>query len=88
MNNCHSKSFLDPLPISLIKSLSSTLSQLILEIVNNSFITGSIQNALVIPIIKKGNLDPESLSSYRPISQLSIISKILKKSYFLNLAII
>ena len=72
INNCHSKSFLDPLPISLIKSLSSPLSQLILEIVNNSFITGSIHNdlkhAIVIPIIKKCNLDSESLSSYRSIS--------------------
>ena len=90
INNCHSKSFLDPLPISLIKSLSSPLSQLILEIVHNSFITGSIHNdlkhAIVIPIIKKGNLDPESLSSYRPISQLSIISKIIEKIVFTQLS--
>ena len=61
INNCHSKSVLDPLLISLIKSLSSPLSHLILEIVNN-FITGNIHNdlkhALVTPIIKKGNLDP------------------------------
>ena len=89
INNCHSKSFLDPLPIYLIKSLSSPLSQLILEIVNNSFITSSIHNdlkhAIVIPIIKKGNLDPESLSSYRPISQLSIISKIIEKIVFTQL---
>ena len=90
INNCHSKSFLDPLPISLMKSLSSTLSQLILEIVNNSFITGSIHNDLkhdiIIPIIKRGNLDPESLSSYRPISQLSIISKIIFKIVFTQLS--
>ena len=33
LNNCHSKSILDPLPISLIKSFSSPLSQLILEII-------------------------------------------------------
>ena len=46
INNCHSKSFLDPLPISLIKLLSSPLSQLILEVVNNSFITSSIHNDL------------------------------------------
>ena len=90
INNCHSKSVLDPLPISLIKLLSSPLSQLILEIVNNSFITGSIHNdlkhSIVIPIIKKGNLDPESLSSYRPISQLSIISKIIEKIVFTQLS--
>ena len=90
INNCHSKSFLDPLPISLIKSLSSPLSQLIIEIVNNSFITGSIHNdlkhAIVIPIIKKGYLDPESFSSYRPISQLSIISKIIEKILFTQLS--
>ena len=86
----YSPSFLDPLLISLIKSLSSSLSQLILEIYNNSFITGSIHNilkhAIVIPIIKKDNLDPESLSSYRPISQLSIISNIIEKIVFTQLS--
>ena len=91
INNCHSKSFLDPLPIkSLIKSLSSPLSHLILEIVNNSFITISIHNdlkhAIVISIIWKGNLNPESLSSYRSIYQLSIISKIIEKILFTQLS--
>ena len=65
INNCHSKSFLDPLQMFLIKSYSSySLSQLIHEIDNNSFITGSIHNdlkhAIVIPI-KKGNLDSKFL---------------------------
>ena len=36
--------------------------------------------------IKKGNLDHESLSSYRPISQLSIISKIIEKIVFTQLS--
>ena len=91
INNCHSKSFLDlPLPISLIKLLSSPLSQLLLEIVNNSFITGSInsniKHAIVITIIKKGDIDSESLSSYIPISKLSIISKIVENIEFTQLS--
>ena len=89
INNCHSKSFLDlPLPIYLIKLLSSPLSQLLLEIVNNSYynINNNIKHAIVITIINKGDLDPESLSSYIPISKLSIISKIVENIEFTQLS--
>ena len=44
-----------------------------------------IQPALVTPVIKKPNLDPNNLSNYRPISILNNISKILEKLFLSRL---
>ncbi|KAI0223362.1 putative RNA-directed DNA polymerase from transposon BS [Lamellibrachia satsuma] len=38
-----------------------------------------IKHAVVSPLLKKSDLDPEILSNYRPISNLSFISKLLEK---------
>ena len=38
-----------------------------------------IKHAVVTPLLKKSDLDPEILSNYRPISNLSFISKLLEK---------
>ena len=38
-----------------------------------------LKHAVVIPLLKKHNLDKEILSNDRPISQLSFISKIMEK---------
>ena len=39
----------------------------------------SLKIAIITPIIKKASLDHDILSNYRPISQLSTLSKILEK---------
>jgi len=39
----------------------------------------SYKHAIVLPRIKKTTLDPDSLTSYRPISNLSFISKVVER---------
>ena len=39
----------------------------------------SHRHAIVLPRIKKTTLDPDSLTSYRPISNLSFISKVVER---------
>ena len=39
----------------------------------------SFKHALIIPILKKVNLDKKDLNDYRPISNLSIFSKTLER---------
>ena len=54
-----------------------------LAIVNCSLYTGVVpsgfKHAVVQPLLKIPNYDPNDLSNYRPISKLSFISKILEK---------
>ncbi len=53
-------------------------------IVNTSLTTGVFaeiwKNAMIFPLFKKG--DQESVSNYRPISLLPILSKILENNCF------
>ena len=52
----------------------NSVSSHVLTIINTS-----LQTAVVKPLLKKPNLDGNALSSYRPISNLPFISKILEK---------
>ena len=45
----------------------------------------SFKTALITPVIKKLNLDPNNLSNYRPISNLNNISKIMEKLFLSRL---
>ena len=55
----------------------------ILHIVNLSLTTGvfptSCKSSIVVPLIKKNGLDCEVLKNYRPVSNLSFLSKIIEK---------
>ena len=72
---------LDPIPTWFLKQLSDTLAPVIASLFNCSFDAGvlhaSQKQAIVLPRLKKPTLDPTSLSFYRPISNLSSISKLL-----------
>ena len=74
---------LDPLPASLYSDCLPTLLPLITDIINHSLETGtvpdSLKSAIVRPLLKKHNLDPNDLKNYRPISNLSFLSKLLEK---------
>ncbi len=74
---------LDPLPALVVKELWSTLGFYVLTIMNVSFSTGifpaCFKSAVVKPLLKKPNLDPNSVANYRPVSNLSFLSKILEK---------
>ena len=78
-----SSCILDPLPTWLLKQVIDLLMPIITFIVNQSISTGyfpmKLKNAVIIPSLKKKNLDQDDLSNYRPISNLSFLSKIIER---------
>lgn len=75
----------DPLPTKLVKSiLLETLLPIIRKIVNLSLRLGKFPDfykcAHVKPLLKKISLDPDTLKNYRPVSNLTFISKIIEKA--------
>ena len=74
---------LDPLPTVLLKACLDTLLKPITDIINASLCFGlfpdDFKHAHVNPLFKKTSLPKEDLNSYRPVSNISFISKILEK---------
>ena len=74
---------LDPIPTSLVKECADILITPITKIVNYSIKEGSFPNcfkmAYVTPLQKKPSLDRNILKNYRPVSNLSFISKLIEK---------
>ena len=74
---------LDPIPTCLLKKCASVLVPTITKIINLSLSTGvcpdHFKSSLVLPHLKKANLDKEELGSYRPISNLSFLSKLTER---------
>ena len=74
---------LDPIPTWLIKEAKEELLPLMTEIINSSLQTSQVPDvmkaAVVTPLLKKSTLDPEELKNYRPVSNLSYISKLLER---------
>ena len=75
---------LDPIPTWLLKSHLDVLAPVITHIVNESLQQGyfplSMKKALVKPLLKKATLDKEVMKNYRPVSNLSFVSKIIEKA--------
>src|SRR5206468_1023329 len=74
---------IDVVPVTLLKAHCSVFSVLIMNLANCSFSAGVFpslyKSALISPLIKKFNLDPSVLSSYRSISNHRSIGKILER---------
>ena len=74
---------LDVIPTKLLKSCANALSYPITRLINLSLSDGSFPNdlkhAIVNPLLKKSSLPKDQLSSYRPISNLNFISKLLER---------
>ena len=74
---------LDPLPTWLLKECIVELAPVITSIINasirNSCVPSSFKVAHIKPLIKKHGLDHEVLKNYRPVSNLSFVSKILER---------
>jgi len=75
---------LDPLPTWLLKGCLVELLPIITSIVNSSMQSGVVPDrlkaALVRPLLKKPGLDQEVLKNFRPVSNLSFISKVIEKA--------
>lgn len=74
---------LDPIPTHVLKSVVSVLAPAITCIVNESLMSGifpdTFKMANVTPLLKKPSLCPEQLSNYRPVSNLSYLSKLTER---------
>ena len=74
---------LDPLPTWLLKECKAELVPLITDIVNmslrESMFPKSLKTALIRPLLKKTGLDSDILKNYRPVSNLTFISKVIEK---------
>jgi hypothetical protein len=74
---------LDPIPTFLLKKCINSLLPIITKIVNLSLATGTFpdvfKKSVITPLLKKPTLDKEQLSNYRPISNLSFLSKLTER---------
>ncbi len=80
---------LDPLPTHLLKKCLSVLIGPITEIVNLSLSTSIFpsqsKHAIIRPLLKKPGLDQNVLSNYRPVSNLTFLSKLIEKAMLMLL---
>ena len=74
---------LDPIPTWLIKESRSELLPVMTNIINSSLrssqVPKSMKSAIVTLLLKKSTLNPDILKNYRPVSNLSYISKLLER---------
>jgi len=73
----------DPIPTCILKRYADDLAPFLVVLFNRSLATGivpsSFKSAFITPMLKKVDLDPSDPKSYRPISNLSVISKLLER---------
>lgn len=81
LNNKSSISACDRVSCILVKKIASSIVDVLTHVFNLSLTSGvfptSLKKAVIIPLFKKG--DEKCLNNYRPISMLSVFSKILEK---------
>ena len=74
---------LDPMPTKFLFQHLDLLLPTITHIMNESLISGvcptEFKTAILKPLLKKSNLDPNELKNYRPISNLPYLSKLLER---------
>ena len=74
---------LDIIPVCLLKSCSSVFTHILTELANKSLAQGKFpsdfKTAQITPLLKKPGLDPDDPASFRPISNLRTVSKILER---------
>ena len=71
----------DVLPAQLILSCLDQILPALVKLVNISLATGSMQglkDSVITPLFKKHGLDPEKLSSYRPVNNILYLSKLIE----------
>ena len=74
---------LDPVPTWLVKEMSGILALFVALLFNRLLVTGCFPSdfkwAVVRPLLKKSGLDASKRNNYRPVSNLSFLSKLLER---------
>jgi hypothetical protein len=80
---------LDPLPTQLLQKCLVVLVRPITDIINLSFSTGafpsSLKHGIITPLLKKTTLDRNVLGNFRPVSNLSFLSKQIERAVLMLL---
>ena len=75
--------FSDSQPTWLLKANANILSPFLCQLVNSCLEHGTVPSSFklgyVTPLLKKADLDAADVKSYRPISNQSVVSKLLKR---------
>ena len=73
----------DPIPTAVLKQLIELLAPYFAELYNRSFAEGqfpaAFKEAFITPIVKKPGLDVNDIASYWPISNLTVVSKVMER---------
>jgi hypothetical protein len=73
----------DPIPTFVLKRIVGLIAPYIVELFNRSLEAGQFpicfKEAYITPILKKPGLDNTEVGSYRPISNLPVLSKLLER---------
>ena len=73
----------DPIPTWLLKKISEMILPFVKSMVNQSFSEGIVprswKSVQIIPLLKKSSLGHNVASSYRPISNLPVLSKLSER---------
>ena len=74
---------LDPVPTYLLRDCIDVLLPYLTAVVNASLREGSLpesqKRAVVTPLLKKPSLDAQEMRNYRPVSNLSFVSKLVER---------
>ncbi|GAA6069360.1 RNA-directed DNA polymerase from mobile element jockey-like, partial [Tachysurus ichikawai] len=77
---------LNAVPARILKEAVDIIGPILVPFINSCFRVGTVpialKRAIVRPLLKKPNLDPFILSNFRPISNLSFLSKLMEKLVF------
>ena len=72
------------MPTWLLKNVCEYIAPIIASMCNASILQNRFpanqKSAIVRPLLKKSNLNPTDLNSFRPISNLSFVSKLLERT--------
>ena len=75
---------LDPIPTFLLREFIDVLLPFITRLVNASLLQSwppnSHKHAIVTPLLKKPGLDSADMNNYRPVSNLSFMSKLIERA--------
>lgn len=74
----------DPVPTFLLREFIDLLLSYVTSMVNASLVQGRLpvsqKHAVVTPLLKKPGLDTGDMSNYRPVSNLSFVSKVVERA--------